>query len=269
MPAVAADVARECGYLPLALSLSGAMVRDKGLWADILEALREADLSFIQHDLANYEHPHVMRALQVSVDVLGRAQPDAPRHYTDLAVFIPARRVPEAAVVTLWTHESRLTARQARALLADLDRRALLKLEGLFPARVIELHDLQWDYVRARTTDVSAVHARLVEAYRRSAPGGWHTALDDGYIFDRLAFHLRHADRRGELYALVARSWMHAQFLRTQNHRAFALDVDHAVTAALAERPVNLPQVVRASVVHATLGALSSQIPRRWGPRRR
>jgi hypothetical protein len=150
LPALAAEVARECGYLPLALSLAGAMVRDKGLWEDILQALRDADLSFLQHELANYPHPHVMRALQVSVDFLQRSNAEAPRRYTDLAVFVPQRRVPESAVVTLWTSEPEFSPREARALLALLDQKALIRLEGTLPARFVELHDLQWDYVRAR-----------------------------------------------------------------------------------------------------------------------
>ncbi len=261
LPAIAADVAHECGYLPLALALAGAMVRDKVLWEDILQALREADLSFLQHDLANYPHPQVMRALQASVDFLGQSNAKAAHCYTDLAVFVPQKRVPESAVVTLWTAEGGLSPREARALLALLDQKGLLKLEGTPPARFAELHDLQWDYVRARTPDVTEVHARLVKAYRALAAGGWATLPDDGYIFDRLAFHLRGARDHAGLYALISRPWMQAQFLRTQSHRAFAADADLAVATAKAERPVNLPEVVRAAVVQATLGSFSSQIP--------
>ena len=87
LPASAGDVMRECGNLPLALSLCGALVRDKTPWEDLLDGLRDADLAFITHDLVNYEHPNIMRALQTSVDFLARSDPGAPARYAELAVF--------------------------------------------------------------------------------------------------------------------------------------------------------------------------------------
>ena len=45
---VAREVMAECGRLPLALSICGAMRRDGTSWSDILAALREADLEFLE-----------------------------------------------------------------------------------------------------------------------------------------------------------------------------------------------------------------------------
>lgn len=39
LPSEVADIARECGYLPLALSICGAMAKSGIVWSDILEAL--------------------------------------------------------------------------------------------------------------------------------------------------------------------------------------------------------------------------------------
>src|SRR5262249_13011395 len=44
----AGTVARECGYLPLALAICGARARDSAPWADIASGLRHADLSFLR-----------------------------------------------------------------------------------------------------------------------------------------------------------------------------------------------------------------------------
>ena len=49
-------VAQECGNLPLALSLCGAMVRDGIPWGDVKEALEEADLTFIEKHFPNYRY---------------------------------------------------------------------------------------------------------------------------------------------------------------------------------------------------------------------
>jgi hypothetical protein len=46
LPAEAREVARECGFLPFALALNGAMVRDGHTWSDLLAALRMAELEY-------------------------------------------------------------------------------------------------------------------------------------------------------------------------------------------------------------------------------
>lgn len=53
LPAAADEVIAECGRLPLAISVVGAMLRgeDETFWKDTLELLRKADLSAIQEQL--------------------------------------------------------------------------------------------------------------------------------------------------------------------------------------------------------------------------
>ena len=119
----ARQVANQCGYLPLALALCGAMARDGTSWPDLLDALRETDLTFIKARLPNYPFPNVLRALGVSVEMLGREDPAAVERYYELAVFPRKVVVPEAAVVTLWCREKRLSERNARKLLTTLGGR--------------------------------------------------------------------------------------------------------------------------------------------------
>ena len=52
----------ECGRLPFALALCGAMARDGAPWADLLDALAEADLAFLRKQFPNYPYPDVLRA---------------------------------------------------------------------------------------------------------------------------------------------------------------------------------------------------------------
>ena len=257
----ARDVVAACGNLPLALALCGAMVKDGVPWSDILDALASANLAFVEHDLATYPHPHVMRAMQASVDFLGKAMPDAPQRYVDLAVFAGGRRVPESAILTLWRSSGMPADGDAHKLLAALDGKALLTVQGNMPRRTVGMHNLQWDYVRARAGDVTPLHARLVAGYRAQCAAGWATGPDDGYFFERIASHLLGAGFHDEVAALVSQDWMDAQFIRTQSHQAFAGDVGTAIHAACRQDPVNVLQLVRASVVFCALGELSTNVP--------
>lgn len=168
LPSGAHDVQEECGNLPLALSLCGAMVYDGTPWSDLLEALREADLSFIEKEqFPYYLNPNVFKALKVSVDALGRTNPHWEKHYLELAVFQVDEAVPEATIQTLWQHTGGLRERHVRKLLTTLERKALLRVEGEAFHRHIKLHNLHHDYLRAIQGDLTHLHNQLLEAYRQ------------------------------------------------------------------------------------------------------
>src|SRR5439155_26113164 len=120
LPPVARDVMAECGRLPLALSICGAMRRDGTSWSDMLAALREADLEFLDHP-----HGNILKSIKVSIDALA---PDQARRFAELAVFPPDETVPEAAVATLWSHTGPMKDREARRLRTVLKRRTLVRL---------------------------------------------------------------------------------------------------------------------------------------------
>ncbi|MFH7025535.1 MAG: NB-ARC domain-containing protein [Heteroscytonema crispum UTEX LB 1556] len=195
LPTTAQEVAHECGYLPLALSLNGAMVRDGTSWEDLLEALREADLEF-------FEHPHgsILKSIKISIDAL---LPNEAQHYLELAVFPEDTAVPESTIVQLWTRSNQLSDRNARKLLTTLARKALLRTTGEAPQRKVELHDLQYDYLQNAVSNLSELHTQFLDAYTEKYPNGWHSLENDGYIFQNLAHHLIQAGRRTELQQLL------------------------------------------------------------------
>ena len=86
LPPEADEVIAECGRLPLAIAMTGAMVRgDDGYpWADVLEMLRGAELEWIDEKPDQYLHENLFRALHASVETLPDELQDA---YLDLAVF--------------------------------------------------------------------------------------------------------------------------------------------------------------------------------------
>ena len=118
------------------------------------------------------------------------------KHFLELAVFPTNEAIPEAAITTLWLYTNDLNERNARQLLATLDRKALLRLEGKAPQRLVSLHDLQHDYLSAVLDDSTRLHDNLLAAYRQQCLGGWHTGPNDGYFFQRLAYHLVEAGKK-------------------------------------------------------------------------
>ncbi|MCK5015146.1 MAG: TIR domain-containing protein, partial [Candidatus Omnitrophica bacterium] len=203
MPHEAVSVAKECGNLPFALALCGAMERDGTSWPDMLDALKEADLTFIEKKFPNYPYTDVLKSLKISVDALESEDLEAVKHYQNLVFFHSHKKIPEAAIMTLWMHTDELKERYARKLLTTLNSKALLTLDGETPHRFVTLHDLQHDYLRAIKGDQNKFHVELLEAYQKKCKDGWSTGPNDGYFFEHLSYHLVEARRKEELRQLL------------------------------------------------------------------
>jgi NB-ARC domain len=71
LPSEADQVAKECGYLPLALAMIGAMIRLRPTaWKDALGRLQRADLEAIKLAFPGYPYLDLLRAIEVSVEGL-------------------------------------------------------------------------------------------------------------------------------------------------------------------------------------------------------
>ena len=96
LPPEAAEVAKECGYLPLALAMIGAMIRLRPTaWKDALARLQRADLGAIKRNFPGYPYPDLLRAIEVSVEGLESADRE---RYLDLAVFPEDQPIPEERI---------------------------------------------------------------------------------------------------------------------------------------------------------------------------
>jgi WD40 repeat protein len=212
-PPEAAEVAKECGYLPLALAMIGAMIRLRPTaWKDALDRLRRADLEAIKRVFPGYPYPDLLRAIEVSIDAL--ESPDRER-YLALAVFPKDHFMPESALGALWG-------------LSPIDTRACMTL---FVARSLAtwasgetallLHDLQHDLIRKqRQKDLPDLHLRLVKAWDALPK------LPDPYAWRWIAYHLAHAGRKDDLrQLLVDFSYLEAKITATD---ANALIADYA-----------------------------------------
>jgi WD40 repeat protein len=157
LPAEASALIHECGRLPLALSVIGAMLRSKppSYWSHVLALLCRAELGKIRAHCPFYPHADLLRAIQVSVEALDAS---ARVRYLALAVLLDDMPAAPSVQRTLWNvdqGEALETAEQFVSLsLAQRDADG----EG------IRLHDLQLDYVRSQYPDREAlalIHAAL------------------------------------------------------------------------------------------------------------
>jgi len=207
----AKEVAEECDRLPLALAMVGSMARaalERGRsdpWEHILHRLLSADLDKIKAEFPGYPYPNLLRAIEVSLESL---EPEEQRRYLDLAVFPEDTQIPEAALGLLWGLDEYDTG-ELVDLLAD---RSLAR----FNSGHLWLHDLQHDFAVKRAGDLPELHSRLVEAYRKECPDGWHTGPNDGYFYQHLAYHLLHSGRKEELKRLLLDyRWLEARLEKT------------------------------------------------------
>jgi hypothetical protein len=198
LPPEAAEVAKECGYLPLALAMIGAMIRSKPssgsvlpslAWKDALTRLGRADLEAIKRAFPGYPYPDLLRAIEVSVEALESADRE---RYLDLAVFPEDQLIPEEALRVLWN----LDELDTRDCMTRLVARSLATwaTDG---ASLIQ-HDLQRDFVhKRREKDLPGLHLRLV--------GAWDglQRLPDAYAWRWIAYHLVEAARKDDLSRLL------------------------------------------------------------------
>jgi WD40 repeat protein len=171
LPPQTVGLIRECGRLPLALSMIGAMLKSKPLafWCRVLDLLGKADLEKIKAQFPEYPHSSLFRAIQVSVDALG---PIAHERYLALAVLLEDMPAHHTIQQTLWNvdeGEALETAEQFVSL-------SLAQRDG--DSGAIRLHDLQLDYVRKQYPNREAL-ALIPEAMRLSV----HVIAKDGSQF--------------------------------------------------------------------------------------
>lgn len=268
LPAEALTVADECGGLPLALAMIGAMVKSNRAtgWTDVLRLLQNADLESIHQHFPNYPYPDLLRAMEVSVQALGSEE--TQRRYIELAVFPDNTPIPVTSIETLWQPLG-ITETDAHQLIDLFVDRSLIRRD---PAGHLGLHDLQLDYVRKRCGDPSPLHRRLVEAYLTRCVGGWHTGPNDGYYLSRLIHHLIEAGRGQEVHHVLAeenaagRNGWHEAKETAGDASGYRVDVARAWQLAesdssmLPVRPLNGLEC-RYALINASLNSLGSSIP--------
>jgi hypothetical protein len=205
LPIIALSIIKECGNLPLAISIVGAMAKgkDRNYWANILDKLQRASLDEIKYIFPDYPYHDLLRAMEVSLESLQEENInslDAPIRYLEFAIFPEDVQIPKSVLSVLWKAAG-LKEYQIEDLINLFAERSLCRREG---NGTISLHDLQLDYVRKRFAGdkperLMQLHNRLLKSYKKSYPDKWPSLIDDGYFQKNLAYHFLEAGRENEL----------------------------------------------------------------------
>ncbi len=232
LPGEAADLIAECGRLPLAVALCGGLIRHGFAWAKVLEQLRTSRIDRINDPhAAKVEHENIWNAIDTSVKFLSAAE---QARFLELAVFPPDEATPITALSTLWSHTAGFDDWDTDALVIELSQRSLLELTTTADGKVISLHDLVYDYVHRAAGDEPALHQRLLAAYRRKCPEGWHVdPPNDGYFFMHLRHHLVAAGRASELADLLSE----LRWLQEKNSAGLIFDLVQDYNLAFQKLP--------------------------------
>jgi len=214
LPPEATEIARKCGYLPLALAMVGSMVRLRPTgWNDALTRLKQADLGSIAQAFPSYPYKNLLRAIEVSIEAL--EGPDRER-YLDMAVFPPGQPIPEGALGALWG----LDIIDTRDCMTRFVARSLAT--WVTGDAAILLHDLLNDAIyKWREKELSDVHLRLLE--------NWDALprLPDQYAWRWIGYHLVKAGRNEDLRRLLLNfDYLHGKLFATDANALIA-DYDY------------------------------------------
>jgi WD40 repeat protein len=218
LPPEAAEVAKECGYLPLALAMIGSMVRLNlrlTAWKDALTRLQRADLQAIKRAFPGYPYPDLLRAIEVSIEGLESADRE---RYLDLAVFPEDQPIPEGPLAILW----KLEELDTRACMTRLVARSLASRSELRGSEALMLHDLQRDLIHKRREEqLPSLHGQLVDSW------GELTKLVDPYAWRWVTRHLKEARRTVELRELLFNfDWLQGK-LKSTDVNSLLSDYDY------------------------------------------
>jgi hypothetical protein len=285
----AVALAREVGYLPLALELAAVQIHDDRTWDPLLRELRQEiarleRLNIPGGDEATEEGTRKRLSLTASLRLsLRRLSPELRRRFAWLGVLAEDVRIHQTMAATLWN----TTEEVARESLTSLAYKALLQAgtpdAGGSPT--YRLHDLLHDEARWLLTASPAddwpglgvplpqAHRELLGAYQRcNTTGHWHTVVPDGYIHDHLAWHLEKGEGPEAVFALLGEEtsegrngWFEA-CSRQGRLAGYANDVARAwgLAEQLGEAGGHARSgslAGRYALITATLGSLASNLP--------
>lgn len=271
-----AALARELGYLPLALELAAAQVEGGVSWTELLNAFRRAlaDLAVLELDEATYRNESLRLSFSLSLDGLppdgrGGLPPDDREAFAWLGVLPEEVRLNPLMAAALWDQSEADAQRRLRRF----RDKALLKPVG--NNRYI-IHDLLHHEAKLRLVEqlpLPEAHAVLLDRYRRKIPGGrWDRLPDDGYIHQRLAWHMEQAGQAEELHALLRLETGEGQNAWYQVREAlgqtagYLADVERAWRLAdneyaLRATPFSVGLQCRYAAIIASLNSLAENMP--------
>ena len=219
-------LAKEVGYLPLALELAAAQVASGTLWAVIVQDMQQevARLKTLDNksardatDEASLKRLSLTASLNLSVQ---RLSDETRENFIWLGILPEDVTITQTMTATLWDMDDERDAGDELCYLKD---KALLLsgvplVDGTQTYRLHDLfHDLACNLLTAPPNPkrkgnlpglgitLPNAHATFLEKYRNLTDKNlWHTLPSDGYIHQHLVWHLEKAEQVEEIHKLLA-----------------------------------------------------------------
>ncbi|MEH2250564.1 NB-ARC domain-containing protein, partial [Nostoc sp.] len=292
---LAEALAKEVGYLPLALELAAAQVADGTSWTVLLQDMQQevARLKTLDdpqvrdtNDEAILKRFSLTASLNLSIQRLSK---ETRENFIWLGILPEDVNIAQKITAILWDIGDE---RDAADELRYLHSKALL-LSGVPLASgtpTYRLHDLFHDLARNLLTaqpnpkrsgdlpglgiTLPAAHATFLKKYQNLTDKNlWHTLPNDGYIHQHLVWHLEKAQKVEEIHSLLKEDsktgnngWYEACD-RIGQTAIFVADVARAWQLAedLTRNETTLPQVIglqcRYALIIASLNSLAANVP--------
>jgi hypothetical protein len=221
----ALKVAKDVGYLPLALNLAAKRRRREYSWTEIHNALEEeiARLSVLESRRLRKGEEGLEASLNLSLKALRSCDEEAWEDFVWLGVLPEDVEINERMASSLWD----IDKEEAEEILEVLWEEGLLiqdstiKLgkEKLKTYRIHDLfHDITLHYLTLspdtrKSSDLPGLGLKLNEAHvsllnryqsKTQKKGLWHTLNDDAYIHSRLTWHMEKAGKIREIHKLLS-----------------------------------------------------------------
>jgi hypothetical protein len=281
---IAADLAKELGYLPLALELAAAQIEGGQTWQKLLAAFCKglADLDALSLDEATHRNESLRLSFKLSLEQLTQDEQDS---FAWLGVLPDDAQLNPQMAATLWD----VFTEDAGKRLQRFRNKALLKTVG---EERYAVHDLLHDEAKLRLAEkipIPQAHTKLLDRYNilcepiRTDPNTppavscltrpWHTLPNDNYIHAHLSWHMHQAGQPEAIHALLneetqaGQNGWYATCDSLGQTTIFLADLRQAwqlANAALADpiqRAVALPQQVLYALCLASLTSLSANYP--------
>jgi len=290
----AENLAEAVGYLPLALELAAVQVASgTSSWAVFLQDIQQEIARLKSFNLAgardatdeaSLKRLSLTASLNLSIKVLPQ---DETKNFTWLGVLPEDVSITSQMAATLWDMDDERDAFDSLQYLAD--KALLLPGVAVNGTPTYRLHDLFHDLacnlltassVPKRPGDLAGLglnladaHGALLEKYRQKTQNGlWHTLPNDGYIHQRLVWHLEKAGQIEEIHKLLREEsgtgnngWYEVRE-KLGETGGYITDISRAwelAEANWAESP--LSQVVslqcRYALIGASLNSLAANVP--------
>ncbi|ELS04510.1 NB-ARC domain-containing protein, partial [Xenococcus sp. PCC 7305] len=281
----AQDLAAAVGYLPIALDLAAARVARGKSWSDLNSALTAeiARLEVLEGvRRRSKKETRLEASFNLSLNVLREDFPEAWESFVWLAVLPEDVSIAAPMVATLWQVEVAEAADRLELFWND----ALL-LPSV-PVRIgteewasYRVHDLLHDLaIKWLTTKKSPglglaipeAHDILLERYRNNLDdGNWHKVVDDGYICERLTWHMEKAGAIEAIHQLLreeTESEKNGWYTKCESLGKTAIfvgDVARAWRLAEAEYETNPSRAIglqcRYALITSSLNTMAANIP--------